>query len=59
MKRDPIPRFERVVLEGGDLTQPELTSVQKQVDTEIEEAVVFAKNSPFEDPKEAFEDIYA
>ncbi len=59
MKRDPIPRFERVVLEGGDLTQPELTSVQKQVDIEIEEAVVFARKSPFEDPKEAFEDIYA
>ena len=59
MKRDPIPRFERVVLGGGDLTQAELTSVQNQVDTKIEEAVEFARTSPFEDPAVAFKDIYA
>jgi len=59
MKRDPITRFEKVVLEGGELTKADLTSVQKQVDAEGEEAVEFSRKSSFENAEEAYKDIYA
>jgi len=59
MKRDPITRFEKVVLEGGDLTKAELTLVEKEVDAEVEEAVEFSRKSPFENAEEAYKDIYA
>ncbi len=58
MKRNAIKRFEKTVLEGGDLTKAELTSVEKEVATEIEEAVEFSRKSPFENPEEAYKDIY-
>ncbi len=54
LRKNPITRFERNVLEGGLLTQAELTSIQKQVDAEILEALDFADKSPYEEPEAAF-----
>jgi TPP-dependent pyruvate/acetoin dehydrogenase alpha subunit len=59
MRKDPIRRFEREVLDAGLLTQEELETIRKQVDKEIEEAVEFARQSPFPDPEEVYRDIYA
>lgn len=59
MKRDPIPRFENIVLLGGDLTEDDLATVRAEVDAEVQTAVDFARSSPFEDPQVALADIYA
>jgi len=59
IKRDPITRFERIVLESGELSEGELGSIRQEVAAEIVEAIAFARKSPFEDPAVAFKDIYA
>jgi len=56
-RRDPIKRFERHVAQAGLLTEAELTSVQKRMDAEIEEALAFALDSPFPTPEEDFKYI--
>lgn len=58
MKRDPIKRFESTVLAGGDLSQEQLDGVVADADSAIEEAVTFAAESPFEDPEEAFAEVF-
>ncbi len=53
LKRDPIKRFESVVLQGL-LTEGELETIRKQVAAEVQDAVEFAIKSPFPDPEEDF-----
>ena len=59
LARDPIPRFETIVLAEGSLTADDLAGVKTQVAAEIEAAATFAASQPFEQPEEAFKDIYA
>jgi len=61
LRRDPIPRFERQVLDGELLTAADLETVRSQVAAEIEAAVQFGINSPYPDPEEElayFEDVF-
>ena len=44
-ERDPIPRFEAVLLAEGALTREEIDAVHEQVEHELEEAVDFARQS--------------
>ena len=46
-KRDPILGFRKTLLEDSQFNKSELDSIQEQARREIEEAVLFAKNSPF------------
>jgi TPP-dependent pyruvate/acetoin dehydrogenase alpha subunit len=57
LARDPIKRFDRCVLEAKLLTEAELEATRKEVATEIEVAVEFARSSPFPDPEEEFKYI--
>lgn len=59
LAKDPIKRFREHLLRNSLFTEEELQKIEKEVAAEIEEAVKFATESPFPDPKEALEDVYA
>jgi len=59
LKKDPILRFRARLLETGTLTDEEVNKIEKEVFTAVEEAVKFALESPYPEPKEALEDVYA
>lgn len=55
--RDPIVRWRRTVLENGLATEADLQKIRDKVESEVEEAVRFAENSPAPDPGELFSDV--
>ena len=59
MKRDPIPRFRKKLIEMRVLTEKEADKISQEMEEEIEKAVKFAEESPLPDPEEALEDVYA
>lgn len=56
---DPINRFKAFVLDEGLITLPELDEIDGEVAAEIEEAVTFARESPFPEMDELYKNIYA
>ncbi|MCP5034872.1 MAG: thiamine pyrophosphate-dependent dehydrogenase E1 component subunit alpha [Actinomycetia bacterium] len=58
-ERDPIDRLRRTLVDTGVLSEEAATSIAEAADGEMEEARAFAESSPFPDPAEAFEDLYA
>lgn len=59
MKRDPIPRFGKKLIEMKVLTDKEADKIHQEVQAEIDKAVKFALESPFPDPEEVLTDVYA
>jgi len=59
MKKDPVKRFEQVLLAQGLLTQEDIHRVQIEADAEVAEAQRFAEESPEPPPEDAFNAIYA
>ena len=59
LAKDPIKRFKEKLLQTKTLTEAEIQQIEKEATTEIEEAVKFAKESPYPTPEEALGDIYA
>jgi pyruvate dehydrogenase E1 component alpha subunit len=59
LKRDPIPRFKAKLVEMGILTEEETENIERGVVKEIEEAVVFAQESPLPKPETILEDVYS
>ena len=59
MKKDPIPRFREKLIEMGVLTEKEADEINQAILEEIDEAVKFAAESPFPDPEETLEDVFA
>ena len=59
LSKDPIKRFKERLLQTNSLTEIEIQRIAKEVSTKIEEAVNFAKESPYPASEEALEDIYA
>lgn len=57
-KRDPIIKFRKILLGKESFTEDELDNIKKQANQEIQEAVEFAKNSPFPNPKEVEKYVY-
>lgn len=57
-KKDPIPRFEKYLLENNIASEEEIKKVQNNIDQEIEDAVKFAKESKEPEEKAAVEDVY-
>lgn len=57
--RDPIDGFRRHLIEVGVLSEVETRSMVEAADREMQAARVFAEQSPFPDPAEAFVDLYA
>lgn len=58
-QKDPIPRFEKFLLERSVLNQEQIDAVKTAAEQEAEEAVVFAKQSPFPPDSAAGTDVYA
>ncbi|MCW4055361.1 MAG: thiamine pyrophosphate-dependent dehydrogenase E1 component subunit alpha, partial [Candidatus Bathyarchaeota archaeon] len=59
LKSDPIPRFKKRLLEEGFLTEKEALRIEEEVAKAVEDAVKFAVESPYPEPEEALEDVYA
>ena len=59
LRKDPIKRFKETLLQTKILLEAETQKIEKEVLTEIEEAVEFAMESPYPSPEEALEDVYA
>lgn len=59
VKKDPIPRFEKYILENGILSETGIKEVQAEIDSQIKEAVEFADNSPEPQLEVAVEDVYS
>lgn len=57
-KNDPIKRFEKKVIGQSLMTKKELDEIDRKARAEIEKAVEYAKNSPYPDAGELFEDLY-
>jgi pyruvate dehydrogenase E1 component alpha subunit len=58
-KRDPIDIHKEVLLSQNIATQAELDEMESEVIAEIDAAVEFAKQSPYPEPADLFEDMYA
>ena len=58
-ERDPIDVLERTLTSQSILTQEECDAISKAKEAEVEEAVEFARNSPYPEPEELFDDMWA
>jgi pyruvate dehydrogenase E1 component alpha subunit len=57
LKKDPIPRFVEFLLENG-FTKDEIAAIDAEVVKAVDEAVVFARNSPLPAVEKTVEDVY-
>ncbi|MGC8972062.1 MAG: pyruvate dehydrogenase (acetyl-transferring) E1 component subunit alpha [bacterium] len=55
----PIKRFKERLIAEGLLTEEGFKELQKKVDDDLNNAVEFAKASPFPDPEDLLSDVYA
>ena len=55
--RDPIAAYSHALLTSG-VSQQELDKVDESVGAEIDEAIEFARQSPFPEPEEALADLF-
>lgn len=55
---DPIPVYERKLLDAGAVTEAELAEIRAAAEKEVEDAVEFAKNSPVPKPEEALKYVF-
>ena len=59
MEKCPIKGFKKYLIENNIATTAEIEAIEGKVRQEIADASKFAKESPFPDPSEALEDVYA
>ena len=59
IEKDPIPRYKKVLIEQGVITEKEDKRIEAQVVEELKEASKFAQESPFPDISQVEEDVYA
>jgi pyruvate dehydrogenase E1 component alpha subunit len=58
-QQDPIERVKRAAVDRGILAEADIADLERHVETQIDEAVEFAKNSPEPTPDQLMTDIYA
>ncbi len=59
MKKDPIPRFGKLLMTEKQIDAAVLAGIDDEVQKLITEAVEFAKQAPYPDPSEVYEHVYA
>lgn len=59
MKKDPIPRFRNQLIKMKVLTEKEIDEIDRAAVEEVEKATEFALKSPYPDPAETLDDVYA
>jgi acetoin:2,6-dichlorophenolindophenol oxidoreductase subunit alpha len=57
-ERDPIPPFERLLVERGIADAPALAAVRAEAEAAVDAAVEFARASPWPDPAELERHVY-
>ncbi|OGA58712.1 MAG: hypothetical protein A3G81_12390 [Betaproteobacteria bacterium RIFCSPLOWO2_12_FULL_65_14] len=58
-RRDPIARFAATLTARGLITESDLERLRRQIQSDLQQAVAFADNSPFPDPKDILVDMFA
>ena len=58
-QRDPILIHKERLLEQGIATQQEIDQMEDEIKEQIQEAITFARESPYPEPSELFEDMFA
>jgi TPP-dependent pyruvate/acetoin dehydrogenase alpha subunit len=58
LARDPLTMFARILLESGAFSRKDLDAVTAEVETEIDDAVDFARSAPLPAPEDALLDVY-
>lgn len=58
MDRCPIKALEGLLLKHGIVSESEKSQILRSIDNEIEEAVIFAKESPYPEPCELSNDVF-
>jgi pyruvate dehydrogenase E1 component alpha subunit len=58
MDKCPIPRLRDEVVSQGLMTSEELKKMEEEIAKIVEDAVRFAEESPWPDPRDALEDVY-
>ena len=58
LKKDPIPRFRKRLVEMGVLTEKEADDIQQEILEELDKAVKFAEESPYPAPEETLENVF-
>lgn len=58
LKKDPVKRMVKYMLEEADFTQAEVDAVDKAAQDELKEAIKFAEDSPYPAPETGVEDVY-
>src|ERR1700694_4051483 len=58
-KRDPIRVLDETLVKGGLVARRELQEIQRRVELQIQDAIVFADTSPFPSLDTLFQNIYA
>jgi pyruvate dehydrogenase E1 component alpha subunit len=59
LEKDAIARFQAKLSEMGVLTDDEVQRIIQKAKNDVDEATKFAVESPFPDPREALDDVYA
>jgi pyruvate dehydrogenase E1 component alpha subunit len=59
MKKCPIKRLRKYMAENGLISESELDKIEEEAQSEVNEAVEFALNSPEPDPERVLEDVFA
>jgi TPP-dependent pyruvate/acetoin dehydrogenase alpha subunit len=59
MTRDPLPIHRSAMINQGLVTDAECDEIEATVHSEIEGAVEFARNSPYPQPEDLYEDMWA
>ena len=59
MRREPIAPYRRHLIEQGIISASEAEALEQRVIAQVDEAVEFARNSPFPAPESALEDLWA
>lgn len=57
-KKDPIARFEKVLLERGVLSEKDMKEIQAEQQTIVNKAQEFAEKSPYPPVSEVYTDVY-
>ncbi|MER3457606.1 MAG: pyruvate dehydrogenase (acetyl-transferring) E1 component subunit alpha, partial [Chloroflexota bacterium] len=58
-KKDPIPRFAEKLIKDGVLTQADAERIQQEETAAVNAAVEFARQSPYPEPTEALQHVFA
>jgi len=57
--KDPVALLETKLLDCGVISQEDIQKMVANIQDEVDQAFIFAEQSPFPEPEEAFTDLYA